>query len=126
MPGRLRTGCKVCACTCRERAQLPIADSGIIREGQRGADEHADGCAQVPMAGVESVFLTGTTLKMVGMDDMGDNLLTKAIAKEVRAQRRRAMQYTLHAVHGLMDAQAIAKRVAVVSHVSLISLPAAL
>jgi hypothetical protein len=38
----------------------------------------------VPMKGVESLFITGTTLKMVGMDDMGDNLLVKSIAKEVR------------------------------------------
>jgi hypothetical protein len=85
---------------------------------KQGAEEDADGRAQVPMAGVESVFLTGTTLKMVGMDDMGDNLLTKEIAKEVRiSDDDAALHYT--AVHGRMDAHPVAKRVVATSHVCL-------
>ncbi|KAK3283163.1 hypothetical protein CYMTET_9130 [Cymbomonas tetramitiformis] len=36
----------------------------------------------VALKNCESIFLTGTTVKIVGLDDMGDNLLMKVIEKE--------------------------------------------
>jgi len=47
-----------------------------------GADAPAPAGPEVQMPGVESLFLTGTTLKLVGIDDMGDDLLMKYVDAE--------------------------------------------
>uniref|UniRef100_A0A7S0R4E4 WD repeat-containing protein 63 n=1 Tax=Pyramimonas obovata TaxID=1411642 RepID=A0A7S0R4E4_9CHLO len=47
-------------------AEEPVAEGG-------------EGGPMVPEPGVESIFLTGTTLKLVGIEDMGKNLLMKHV-----------------------------------------------
>mmetsp|Transcript_38086 Transcript_38086/g.64023 ORF Transcript_38086/g.64023 Transcript_38086/m.64023 type:complete len:812 (-) Transcript_38086:308-2743(-) len=51
-------------------------------EEESPAGEEAPPAPMVPEPGVESIFLTGTTQKLVGIDDMGKDLRVKMIDKE--------------------------------------------